>query len=45
MTTHSVNEMSLHNQALYADETLYGLAFLILTVSVACPSVRVAFRG
>jgi hypothetical protein len=30
---------------LYADETLYGLAFLTLTDSVACPIIRVAFRG
>jgi len=33
------------NQALYADETPYGLASLIPTVSIACLSIRVAFRG
>jgi hypothetical protein len=38
-------KMGAPNPALYADETPYGLASLMLTVSVACPSVRVAFRG
>jgi hypothetical protein len=35
----------LHNHPLYADETLYGLAFMKLTISTASASGRVAFRG
>jgi len=37
--------MRLYNHALYADETRNGLAHLSFIVSIACLSVRVAFRG
>jgi hypothetical protein len=37
--------MVRHNPRLYADETRNGVASLTLCVSVACLSVRVAFRG